>query len=392
MKRSLTDIESDRVERKESLTSADRIREAICAFANDLPGNNRPGVVFIGVRNDGGCANLTVTDRLLLTLSQMKDDGNILPIPSLVVRKTTLSGCEVAVVLVHPSDAPPIRFRGVVWIRVGPRRGIATSEEERRLSEKRRFMDLPFELRPVRDAMVEDLDLDFFQRNYLPSSVTPEVLAQNNRTVEQQLTSLRFATTDAPPLLTVLGLLTIGRDPQEFLGGAYIQFLRIDGIELGDPIRDAKRIAGPIAEILRRVDEILEAHIAVRVEITSGPVERRRPDYPLASLQQVVRNAVMHRNYEGTNAPVRINWFSDRIEIWSPGGPYGQVTRENFGQANVTDYRNLHLAEVMYRLGYVQRFGFGIAIARLEMEKNGNPPPEFVATDTHVQVTLRRSP
>ena len=39
----LTDLESDRVERKASLSSADRIREAICAFANDLPVNRKPG-------------------------------------------------------------------------------------------------------------------------------------------------------------------------------------------------------------------------------------------------------------------------------------------------------------------------------------------------------------
>jgi ATP-dependent DNA helicase RecG len=33
----LADAESDRCERKQSLSDADRVREAICAFANDLP-------------------------------------------------------------------------------------------------------------------------------------------------------------------------------------------------------------------------------------------------------------------------------------------------------------------------------------------------------------------
>jgi predicted HTH transcriptional regulator len=32
-----TDIESDRVERKQSLSDKDKIRQAMCAFANDLP-------------------------------------------------------------------------------------------------------------------------------------------------------------------------------------------------------------------------------------------------------------------------------------------------------------------------------------------------------------------
>ena len=45
--------EADRVEFKESLAgdAATRIREAICAFANDLPGREKPGLVFIGVKN-----------------------------------------------------------------------------------------------------------------------------------------------------------------------------------------------------------------------------------------------------------------------------------------------------------------------------------------------------
>lgn len=98
---------------------------------------------------------------------------------------------------------------------------------------------------------------------------------------------------------------------------------------------------------------------------------------------------MLHRTYEGTNAPVRITWFSDRIEIQSPGGPFGQVNRENFGTAGVTDYRNPHLAEAMKNLGYVQRFGMGIPLARNELEKNGNPPPEFVVEDAHVLVLVR---
>lgn len=61
---------------------------------------------------------------------------------------------------------------------------------------------------------------------------------------------------------------------------------------------------------------------------------------------------------------MRINWFDDRIEIRNPGGPFGSVTAENFGSPGVTDYRNPNLAEALRALGYVQRFGAGIAIAR----------------------------
>jgi ATP-dependent DNA helicase RecG len=99
----------------------------------------------------------------------------------------------------------------------------------------------------------------------------------------------------------------------------------------------------------------------------------------------------MHRTYEGTNAPVRIYWYADRIQIISPGGPFGQVTAENFGQPGINDYRNPHLAEAMRTLGYAQHFGVGIQIARDALARNGNPPPEFQVEPRTIVATIRRS-
>jgi ATP-dependent DNA helicase RecG len=380
------------VERKASISDRNVIRQAICAFANDLPNHQQPGVLFIGVNNDGTCANLPITDQLLLTLSDIRSDGNILPFPSIIVQKRIISGCELAVVIVEPSDAPPVRFNGRVWVRVGLRRATATAEEERRLAEKRRAKDLPFDLRPLVSAILDDLDLDLFRRVYLPSSLAVEILEENQRSVEQQLTSTRFATVEVPPKPTILGVLVVGKDPRQFVPGAYVQFLRLDGTELTDPIKDQKEIGGSLSDLLRILDETLQVNISVATDITAQPIELRQPDYPIVALQQLARNAVMHRTYEGTNAPVRITWFNDRIEIQNPGGPFGQVNRQNFGQPGVTDYRNPHLAEAMKNLGYVQRFGFGIQLARQQLEKNGNPPPEFVVEDAHLLVMVRRRP
>ncbi len=386
----LRDIESDRVERKSSLSDKTKICEAICAFANDLPGHRRPGVCFIGVDDQGRCADLPVTDQLLKTLADIRSDGTLLPFPTLAVQRKTIAGCDLAVVIVQPSDAPPIRFRGRTYVRVGPSTRLATAEEERRLSERRRAADLPLDIRVVPSASLDDLDLNLFSRTYLPASLPADILAENRRSVEQQLASLRLVTVGAEPKPTHLGMLVLGRDPRQFLPGAYVQFLRIDGGELADPIKDHKDIDGPLIDLLRLLDEVLQVNISVAADLTSAPTEISTPDYPLAALQQLTRNAVLHRTYEGTNAPVRVTWFNDRIEIQNPGGPYGQVSRENFGQPGVTDYRNPHLAEAMRNLGYVQRFGVGIQVARRELEKNGNPPLEFVVEAAHVLAIVRR--
>ena len=133
----MADIESELVERKQSLLKTrgtrqgpiEQIRQAVCAFANDFPGHRCSGVVFVGVRDDGTPSGIEVTDRLLQRLADIKTDGNTLPPPAMSVTKRTLAGCDVAVVTVQPSDAPPVRARGQIWIRVGPRRAIANAQD-----------------------------------------------------------------------------------------------------------------------------------------------------------------------------------------------------------------------------------------------------------------------
>lgn len=101
---------------------------------------------------------------------------------------------------------------------------------------------------------------------------------------------------------------------------------------------------------------------------------------------------MLHRTSESTRAPVRVYWFNDRIEIISPGAPYGHVNADNFGKPGITDYRNPNIADVLKSFGFVQAFGRGVATARREMELNGNPPPEFSVTQSVVICILKRKP
>ena len=90
------------------------------------------------------------------------------------------------------------------------------------------------------------------------------------------------------------------------------------------------------------------------------------------------------------SAPIRIFVFDDRIEISNPGGPFGTVTRENFGRPGITDYRNPNLADAMRVMGFVQRFGIGIQTARMELKRNGNPDVEFQIEPMTLLATVRR--
>ena len=54
---------------------------------------------------------------------------------------------------------------------------------------------------------------------------------------------------------TVFGLLVAGREPDAFIPGAWVQFLRIDGTGLADPVRDSARFSGPLSEMLPQLEK-----------------------------------------------------------------------------------------------------------------------------------------
>jgi len=370
----LGDLESDRVERTVSTTDTDKFCEAICAFANDMPGNNCSGYLVIGARDsDGKVEGVNVTDRLLQQLSNYADSGQIIPLPSMTVQKMSLAEGDVAVVEVRPSDIPPVHYRGRVYIRRGPRKAIANEQEERILTEKRTHHARTFDLRPCRGCGHDDLVLDLFQLTYLKAAVAPELIEENNRDMLQQMASLGFWC-PAEACATNAGAILFAQDPLNWFPGAAIQYVRYEGDALDSEALDERRFEGDLITVLRELDGFLRTLFPSRPESVSPLKEDARMPYPMPAARELLMNAVMHRDYE-SNAAIRLYWFSDHIEIQNPGGLYGAVTPETFPDQN--DYRNPKIAEAMKTLGYVNTFGRGIARAQRSLYDNGNPPAEF---------------
>jgi ATP-dependent DNA helicase RecG len=240
--------------------------------------------------------------------------------------------------------------------------------------------ELTFDARPCADATLDDLDLVRFEAEYVPSATSPEIRRENGRTTEEKLRALRLLSRDGKP--TNAAILLFGKDPRAYFPGAYIQFLRIDGPELTDPIIDQKEIGGPIPDQIRQIDELLKLGIRNRAVI-GGPRRQESSDYPIEALEQLTRNAILHRNYDASTTPTKVYWYADRIEIINPGGLYGEVTPETIWR-NATAYRNPALAEGLKTLGIVERFGFGLVSVRKALAENGNPPLGYEFLDNFV--------
>jgi ATP-dependent DNA helicase RecG len=383
----LSDLESDRIERTISINNTDKFAQAICAFANDYPNHRQPGYLIIGANDDGSLTSISVTDELLRNLAGIRSDGNVLPPPAMTVSKVQLPNGEVAVVEVQPSSVPPVRYKGKVYIRIGPRKGIANEQEERVLSERRTSLIATFDVHPVRESSVADLTMRLFDE-YRMQAIDAEVIAANHRTTEEKLASLRcFDLGFKAP--TVAGILLFGTNPQFYLPGAYVQFLKFPGVTMTERPDDDLAVSGDLRTMLETVRQKIVAHNHTNVLEGEAFRDKASPDYPEWALRELFHNAVMHRDYQ-SNTPIRFYWYSDRIEIQSPGGLYGEVTRETLERRN--SYRNPVLAEAMRSMGYVNRYGYGIQRAQELLRNNGNPPAEFEIDDKVFLVTIRRRP
>jgi ATP-dependent DNA helicase RecG len=387
----LGDLESPRVERTIATKDTAKFSQAICAFANDLVNSRRPGFLFIGANDKTGQASgLTVTDELLKNLAGLTADGNILPAPAISAYHLKLSSGlgDLAVVEVQPSDLPPVRYRGVIWVRRGPRKAVANEAEEAFLVERRTAAARTFDAQACGGSTLDDLALDLFTNVYRPLAVDADTIAENQRSIEVQLASLRFFDLGRQ-CPTNAGIILFGKDSLDWLPNSYVQYVHFDGPQMDSEVVSEKQFTGDLLTMTRDLTSFVSLITSVRPVRTSALAEAMVSDYPETAVREFLMNAVLHRSYEAP-APVRFYRYSDRIEIQNPGPLYGLARPENFPRQ--TSYRNPVVAEAMKTLGVVNRFGRGVERAQAALARNGSQPAEFIFGDMHFGVTIRMHP
>ena len=245
----------------------------------------------------------------------------------------------------------------------------------------------PDDMQSMPDSEIEtDLDMYYFKTKYLPRAVSKEIVEKNDRDEKIQMRSLGLVDRNFTPTMTAI--LIMGNNPRNWFPGAYIQFIRFEGTTLTDPVKDQKEILGTLPEQILRIEDVFKAHISVPLEL-SEKQHIISPEYPIKALSQLVRNAVIHRDYRSFT-PVRVLWFSDRIEIQSPGGLHGGLNIDQFGQEGIVAYRNPTIALALKNLGFIERFGFGIPQAKRVLKENGNPPLELKQIESFVWVVVKK--
>lgn len=245
--------------------------------------------------------------------------------------------------------------------------------------------------RPIERASMSTLDAAQIQNYLLQKKLERPGFAQLPE--DQALEMLNVTRAGTPTLAAVMNFCVY---PQGYLPQLAITAVVVPGTEIGEHdgiesrFLDNKRIEGTIKTMVDEAITFCKRNMKVQTIIDPETGKRRdRTEYPIEAIREAVLNALIHRDYshltEGT--PVQINFFSDRLEIHSPGSLYGRMTVEQLGHAR-PDLRNPALAVMTEVLVGAENRYSGIPTIRREMAAHNLPEPVFENRRNEFVVTL----
>ena len=165
-------------------------------------------------------------------------------------------------------------------------------------------------------------------------------------------------------------------------------FPGIDIMKFGESISVIhKRATFDNISILAIYEKVLEVfRDYYQYEEIQGADRKKIEKIPEAAFREAIANALIHRAWD-VESQIRVSMFDDRIEIISPGGLPSGITEEEYLSGKLSVLRNRNLANVFYRLGFVEIFGTGITRIKQLYEK-GLKQPDFEVSENTIKIVL----
>ena len=121
-------------------------------------------------------------------------------------------------------------------------------------------------------------------------------------------------------------------------------------------------------------------------EVIQGADRKKVEKIPEAAFREAIANALIHRVWD-VESQIRVSMFDDRIEVVSPGGLPSGITEEEYLSGKLSILRNRNLANVFYRLGFVEIFGTGITRIK-QLYEEGLIKPDFEVSENTIKIVL----
>jgi len=369
----LAQHESETVEFKESFD-----RE-VPVSAGSLA-NTRGGTIFIGINDRGNVVGTLIGTETFKewgnTISQ-STEPRIIP----EIEELSREGRTVAAIHIKENPLKPVSVRGRCYRRVGASNRVMQPHEIAQMHLL--SVGSSWDLTPAPNTTFADLDTakiaDYIRK-------ANEAGRRNIVTDESPQTVLQKIGLVHGDIPTWAAILLFGRDPQRSLAQATIHcgLFEANGVS----VLDDRMSRGTIIEQVNDAMEFIRKNIRVAFVMTGEPERKQVWDYPVEALREAVINATCHRDYTISSA-VEIRILNDSLKVWSPGRLAIGITLPELLTPHSSVLRNKGIAQVLYDIGWIERWGGGIQKMQSASNAAGIPEPVF-QEDQGFSVTFRK--
>jgi len=332
-------LENRQLEFKEKIS--DSFLKTVSAYAN-----YDGGVIKFGIDDNGILVGLTALDDNCITIENKINDG-IIPQPEYGIEIDR--NCKLIILTVQPGEFKPYTYRGKAYVR----KGTSTTEVDR--VEYNRL---------VLYGLGQSFDQQISRQQKLQFKFLSDEMSRVG--VKLDATVLRTLNLcDVKGRYNLAALLLADRNT--FYGTDCMVFG-----ETLDIIKGRKRIEGKsvLEMFAENIDEFSRNYKYEKIVGTERKVVERIPE---KAFREALANALVHRRWD-TDTFIQISMYEDRVEIVSPGGLPSGISEAEYLQGKLSNLRNPILANVFFRLGYIEMFGTGIKrIKRLYSKQNVSP-------------------
>ena len=165
-------------------------------------------------------------------------------------------------------------------------------------------------------------------------------------------------------------------------------FPGIDMVKFGENISVIHKRATfdhvSILEVYEKTAEVFKDYY--EYEEIRGTDRKKIEKIPEAAFREAIANALIHRVWD-MDSQIKVSMFDDRIEIISPGGLPSGITEDEYLSGKLSVLRNRNLANVFYRLGFVEIFGTGVTRIK-QLYKEGLMQPDFEVSENTIKIVL----
>lgn len=385
----VTDIEQLRFttemqifDRKSAKIEAKALAIHIIAFANA-----DGGYIAIGIEDNGAVTGIDDREAHINELLRVPFDYCV---PSVTVETSILdctdtNGNPNHILLMHIFQSAQLHANQVdeVYYRVGDKSKKMNFEQRTRLMYAkggRYFEDIP-----VRDATLDDIDLDFVK-------TYTEKIGYQKGPLEYLRSNKDFIVTrNGQEEISGAAILLFGKNPQRFFQRARVRFIRYEGTEakVGTEMNVVKDVIfeGKILDMVRKSTEFVKGQIKEHTFLGKDGRFVTIPELPEFCWTELIVNAVGHRDYSISGTDIQIKMFDDHFTVESPGMLPGLVRTNNIREIHFS--RNPKIFEFLHEYEYVKEFGEGVDRMFREMEDAGLPEPEYRIVEFMLYATLK---